>query len=551
MQSSQGTPILILREGTQRTTGKDAQRVNIMAARTIAESVRSTLGPRGMDKMLVDSLGDVVITNDGVTILKEIDVEHPAAKMVIEVAKTQEDEVGDGTTTAVVLAGELLKRAEELLDQGIHPTLIARGYRLAAEKAKEVITETAIPVGTGDEEILKKIAATAMTGKGAEVAIDKLSQITVDAVKVIAEESEGDITTDTDFIKVEKRSGASVENTELIDGIVMDKEIVNPAMPKKIEDARILLVDSALEVKETETDAKIRITDPDMLQKFVDQEEKMLKDMVDNIVKSGANVVLCQKGIDDLAQYYLAKKGVMAIRRVKKSDLEKISKATGAKVLSDIRGISEEDLGSARSVAEKRIGDEKMIFITGCENPKAVTVLVRGGTEHVVDEVARGLEDAIRVVSVALEDGKVVSGAGAPEIGASLKLWDYAPSLGGREQLAVESFAKSLEIVPKTLAENAGIDPITSLVELKAAHERGDTSFGIDVATGKIIDMYEKGVVEPLRIKTHAISSATEVAVMLLRIDDVIASKSTGGGGGGGMPDMDEMGGMGGMGGMY
>ncbi|MFO7967022.1 MAG: thermosome subunit alpha [Archaeoglobaceae archaeon] len=551
MQSSQGTPILILREGTQRTTGKDAQRVNIMAARTIAESVRSTLGPRGMDKMLVDSLGDVVITNDGVTILKEIDVEHPAAKMVIEVAKTQEDEVGDGTTTAVVLAGELLKRAEELLDQDIHPTLIARGYRLAAEKAKDVITETAIPVSTEDEEVLKKIAATAMTGKGAEVAVEKLSQITVDAVKVIAEESEGNITTDTDFIKVEKRSGASVENTELIDGIVMDKEIVNPAMPKKVEDAKILLVDSALEVKETETDAKIRITDPDMLQKFVDQEEKMLKDMVDNIVKSGANVVLCQKGIDDLAQYYLAKKGVMAIRRVKKSDLEKISKATGAKVLSDIRGISEEDLGNARSVAEKRIGDEKMIFITGCENPKAVTVLVRGGTEHVVDEVARGLEDAIRVVAVALEDGKVVSGAGAPEIGASLKLWDYAPSLGGREQLAVEAFAKSLEIVPKTLAENAGIDPINSLVELKAAHERGDTSFGIDVATGKITDMYEKGVVEPLRIKTHAISSATEVAVMLLRIDDVIASKSTGGGGGGGMPDMDEMGGMGGMGGMY
>ncbi|MFP3910147.1 MAG: thermosome subunit alpha, partial [Archaeoglobaceae archaeon] len=505
-----------------------------------------TLGPKGMDKMLVDSLGDVVITNDGVTILKEIDVEHPAAKMVIEVAKTQEDEVGDGTTTAVVLAGELLKRAEELLDQDIHPTLIARGYRLAAEKAKEVINKTAIPVGTDDEEILKKIAATAMTGKGAEVAVDKLSQIAVDAVKVIAEESDGNITTDTDFIKIEKRSGASVENTELIDGIVMDKEIVNPAMPKKVEDAKILLVDSALEVKETETDAKIRITDPDMLQKFVDQEEKMLKDMVDNIVKSGANVVLCQKGIDDLAQYYLAKKGVMAIRRVKKSDMEKVSRATGAKVLSDIRGISAEDLGSSRSVAEKRVGDEKMVFITGCENPKAATILVRGGTEHVVDEVARGLEDAIRVVAVALEDGKVVSGAGAPEIGVSLKLWDYAPSLGGREQLAVEAFAKSLEIIPKTLAENAGIDPINSLVELKAAHERGDTSFGIDVSTGKVVDMYEKGVVEPLRIKTHALSSATEVAVMLLRIDDVIASKSTGGGGGE-MPDMEGMGGMGGM----
>ena len=544
MATLQGTPVLILKEGTQRTVGRDAQRMNITAARVIAEAVRSTLGPKGMDKMLVDSLGDVVITNDGVTILKEIDVEHPAAKMIIEVAKTQDNEVGDGTTTAVVLAGELLKRAEELLDQEIHPAIIANGYRLAAEKAIEVLNEIAIPISKDDDEVLKKIASTAMTGKGAEVAIDKLAEIAVKAVKMIAEEENGSIEVNTDYIKIEKRQGGSVEDTELVDGIVLDKEVVHPGMPKKIENAKILLLDSALEVKETEIDAKIRITDPEKLQKFIEQEEAMLKEMVDKISNAGANVLFCQKGIDDLAQYYLAKAGILAVRRVKKSDMEKLAKATGAKILTDLRDINSDDLGESAVVEERKVGDEKMVFVTGCKNPKAVTILVRGGTEHVVEEVARGIEDAVRVVACAVEDGKVVVGAGAPEIEVSLKLREWAPSLGGREQLAVEAFATALEIIPRTLAENAGIDPIDVLVELKAAHENGQVYAGVDVETGKVVDMKEKGVFEPLRVKTQAIGSATEVAVMILRIDDVIAAKGLEKekekGKGGEMPEMPE-----------
>ncbi|MBE8539997.1 thermosome subunit beta [Geoglobus acetivorans] len=546
MATLQGQPVLILKEGTQRTVGRDAQRMNILAARVIAEAVRSTLGPRGMDKMLVDSLGDVVITNDGVTILKEIDVEHPAAKMVVEIAKTQENEVGDGTTTAVVIAGELLKKAEDLLDNEIHPTIIANGYRLAAEKAMEILNEIAIDVSKDDEETLKKIAATAMTGKGAEVAINKLSEIVVKAVKQVAEEENGKIEVDTDNIKIEKRTGASVEETELIEGIVLDKEVVHPGMPKRIKDAKILVYNGALEVKETETDAKINITDPEMLQKFIEQEEKMIKDMVDKITEAGANVVFCQKGIDDLAQYYLAKAGVLAVRRVKKSDIEKIAKACGARILTDLRDISSADLGEADLVEEKKVGDEKMVFVTGCKNPKAVTVLVRGGTEHIVDEIARGLEDAIKVVAVALEDGKVVAGAGGPEIELSLRLRDWAPSLGGREQLAAEAFASALEVIPKTLAENAGLDPIDVLVELKKAHEDGKVYSGVDVDTGKVVDMKDTGVLEPLRIKTQAIESATEVAVMLLRIDDVIAAKELSKGKG----DEGDEGGMGDMGGM-
>ncbi len=525
MATLQGTPVLILKEGTQRTVGRDAQRMNIMAARVIAEAVRTTLGPRGMDKMLVDSLGDIVITNDGVTILKEIDVEHPAAKMIIEVAKAQDNEVGDGTTTAVVLAGELLKRAEEMLDQDIHPTIIANGYRMAAKKAVEVLEEIAIPVSRDDDEILKKIAMTAMTGKGAEVALEKLAEIAVKAVKTIAEEVDGKIVADTDHIKIEKRQGGAVEDTELVDGIVLDKEVVHPAMPKRVENAKILLLNSALEVKETEIDAKIRITDPEMMQKFIEQEEKMIKEMVDKIVEAGANVVFCQKGIDDLAQYYLAKAGVLAVRRVKKSDIEKLARATGARILTDLRDVKPEDLGEAKLVEERKVGDEKMVFVTGCKNPKAVTILVRGGTEHVVEEIARGIEDAVRVVACALEDGKVVAGAGAPEIEMSLRIREWAPMLGGREQLAAEAFATALEIIPKTLAENAGLDPIDVLVELKAAHEKGNKYAGVNIETGKVEDMKESGVLEPLRVKKHAIESATEVAVMILRIDDVIAAK--------------------------
>ena len=509
MATLQGTPVLILKEGTQRTVGRDAQRMNIMAARVIAEAVKSTLGPKGMDKMLVDSLGDVVITNDGVTILKEMDVEHPAAKMIIEVAKTQENEVGDGTTTAVVLAGELLKRAEELLDQDIHPTVIARGYRLASTKALEILDEIAMEINVEDEETLGKIAATAITGKHAEYAVEHLSKLVVQAVKRVAEKVEGGYKVDEDNIKIEKRHGGSVTDTELVDGIVIDKEVVHPGMPKRIKNAKIAVLKAALEVKETETDAEIRITDPEQLQKFIEQEEKMLKEMVDKISSVGANVVFCQKGIDDLAQYYLAKAGILAVRRVKQSDIEKIAKATGARILTDFRDIKAEDLGEADIVEEKKVGDENMIFIRGCKNPKAVTILVRGGTEHVVDEVERSLTDAVKVCKAALESGKVVPGGGAPEIEVSLRLKQWTPSLGGREQLAAEAFAATMEIIPRALAENAGLDPIDILVELRRAHEEGKTTYGLNVFEGKVVCMKDAGVLEPLRVKKQAISSAT------------------------------------------
>ncbi len=529
MATLQGQPVLILKEGTQRTVGRDAQRLNIMAARVIAEAVRSTLGPKGMDKMLVDSLGDVVITNDGVTILKEMDVEHPAAKMIIEVAKTQEDEVGDGTTTAVVLAGELLKRAEELLDQDIHPSIIARGYRLACEKAMEILNELAVDINVDDVDTLKKVAATAITGKHAEYAVDHLSSIVVDAVRKVAEERGGKYYVDDDAIKLEKKQGGSVEDTELVDGIVLDKEVVHPGMPRRVENAKIAVLKAALEVKETETDAEIRITDPEMLQKFIEQEEKMLKDMVDTLANAGANVVFCQKGIDDLAQYYLAKAGILAVRRVKQSDIEKLAKATGAKVLTDLRDISSEDLGEAELVEERKVGDEKMVFVTGCKNPKAVTILIRGGTEHIVDEVERSLTDSIKVVKAALEDGKVVAGGGAPETELSLRLRQWAPTLGGREQLSAEAFANALEIIPRSLAENAGLDPIDIIVELRKAHENGEKYAGVNVFSGKVENMKELGVLEPLRIKKQAVSSATEAAIMILRIDDVIAAKGISG----------------------
>jgi thermosome len=539
MVTLHGQPVLILKEGTQRTVGRDAQRLNITAAKVIAEAVKSTLGPKGMDKMLVDSLGDVVITNDGVTILKEMDVEHPAAKMIIEVAKTQEDEVGDGTTTAVVLAGELLKRAEELLDQEIHPTVIARGYRLAAAKAIEVLENIATKIDVEDEEKLRKIAATAITGKHAEYAVDYLADLAVKTVKTVAEKTEAGYEVDIDNVKLEKRQGGGIEDTQMVQGIVIDKEVVHPSMPKRVKDAKIAVLKSALEVKETETDAEIRITDPEMLQRFIEQEEKMLKDMVDTLVNAGANVVFCQKGIDDLAQYYLAKAGVLAVRRVRQSDIDKIAKATGAKILTDLRDVKPEDLGAAELVEERKIGDEKMVFIEGCKNPKAVTILIRGGTEHIVDEVERSLTDALKVTKVAIESGYVVAGGGAPETEVSLKLKQWATSLGGREQLAAEAFATALEVIPRALAENAGLDPIDILVEIRKAHEEGRTSYGVNVFTGKIEDMEEKGVLEPLKVKKQAISSATDVAIMILRIDDVIAAKGMESSKGGGGEDFD------------
>ncbi|MFQ6051920.1 MAG: thermosome subunit alpha [Candidatus Hydrothermarchaeota archaeon] len=528
-----GKPVLILPEGTSRYIGRDAMRTNILAARIIAEAVRTTLGPRGMDKMLVDSLGDITITNDGVTILKDIDVEHPAAKMMVEVAKTQDDEVGDGTTTAVVLGGELLKRAEELLDQNIHATVIASGYRQAAEKANEILENMAIDISIDDEETLKKVAMTAMTGKGAESAKDHLAKLVVKAVKHVAEEVDGKYEIDPDDIKVEKKEGGSISDTELIEGIVIDKERVHPRMPKTVKNAKIALINAAIEVKDTETDAEIRITDPTQLKAFLDEEEKMLKDMVDKIKKSGANVVFCQKGIDDMAQHFLAKENIFAVRRVKKSDMEKLAKATGASIVNSLDDLTPEDLGEAGFVEEKKIAGEEMVFVTECKYPKAVTLFIRGGTEHVVDEVERGVNDAIRVVESAIEDKKVVPGGGAPEIEVARGLRDYAESVGGREQLAITAFSDAIDIIPRTLAENAGLDSIDTLVELRSAHEKGGPNLGLDAFTGKPTDMVKEGVLEPLRTKTQGIKSASEAAIMILRIDDVIAAskKETGGGG--------------------
>jgi archaeal chaperonin len=517
-------PIFILPEGTKRNTGRNAQRNNIMAAKLVAETVRTTLGPKGMDKMLVDSLGDVVVTNDGVTILEEMHIEHPAAKMLVAVAKTQENEVGDGTTTAAVLAGELLRKGEELLDMEIHPTVIVKGYTLAAEKAHEVLLELSEDLDDTDLTILKKIATTAMTGKGAESSKDKLSEIVVKAVQQILEKDRHGVSIDQDNIKVEKKVGGSTEDTELVEGIVLDKERVHPGMPKIVSNARIALIDSPLEIRNTETDAKIQITDPSQIQAFLNMEEKLIRDMIDQVTKSGATVVLCQKGIDDMAQHFLSKKGVFAARRVKKSDMEKLARATGGKIVSNLTDLSAEDLGKAGIVEEKKVGDEMMTFVKDCKNAKSVTILVRGGTDHVVDETERGIKDAIGVIIAALKEKKVVAGAGSTEIELARRLRAYSDTLSGREQLAVRAFADTMEVIPRTLAENAGLDPIDVLAELKSAHEKGRKWAGINVFTGKVMDAWQEGVIEPLKIKTQAVSSATEVATMILRIDDVIAS---------------------------
>lgn len=521
--AQQVQPIFILPEGTQRTIGRQAQRANIGAAKLVAETVRTTLGPKGMDKMIVDSLGDVTITNDGVTILEEMQIEHPAAKMIVEVAKTQEDEVGDGTTTAVVIAGELLKKAENLIDEEIHPTVIAKGYRMASDKAIEILNEIAKPITEKDEETLKKIAITAMTGKGAESAKEKLAKLAVKAVKAIIDKENGKLVIDTDNIKLEKKVGGSVEDTELVEGVVLDKERVHSGMPRSVKNAKIALIDSAIEIKSTEVDAKIQITDPAQMQAFLDQEEKMLREMVEKIAKTQANVVFCQKGIDDLAQHFLAKHGIYAVRRVKKSDMEALARATGATIITNLDDLSEKDLGRAGLVEEVKVGDEEMTFVRDCPNARAVTILIRGGTEHVVDEVKRAMEDAIGDVGASLKYGKIVAGGGAPEIEVARKLAKFAESLSGREQLAVRSFAEAIEIIPKTLAENAGIDPIDIITELKANHDKGNIWAGIDVFNSKVVDSWEVGVLEPLKIKTQAISSAAEAAIMILRIDDVIA----------------------------
>ena len=551
----QGQSIIILKEGTARDRGKGAQYNNIAAARAVADAVRSTLGPRGMDKMLVDSLGDVTITNDGVTILKEIEVEHPAAKMLVEVAKTQDQEAGDGTTTAVILAGELLKESEALLEANVNPTTIAKGFQLAVARAVDILKEIAFPVKPDDKEALRHIAATAMVGRSIGDAKDYLADLAVRAIMAVSEEVAGERRADVDNVKVEKKHGGAIMDTELVDGIVLDKERVHPRMPQRVENAKIALLNRALEVKKTEVSEEIRIRDPSKLSAFLQEEERTMKGYVDTIKKAGANVVVCQKGIDDLVQHYLAKEGIYAVRRAKESDMEKLTRATGGRVVTALEDLGTKDLGHAKVVEERKVGDDDMTYITGCKNPKAVSVLIRGGTEHVVEEVERILHDALRVVGLAVEDGTALAGGGAADIEVALRLRDYAPSMGGREQLAIEAFAKALEVVPWTLAENAGLNMIDTLINLKAAHEgKKGSSIGIDVYSGKPQDMRKAHVIEPLRVKTQAYESATEVATMILRIDDVIASRRTegpkGGEGGhehGGMPP--GMGGMGGMGG--
>jgi thermosome len=523
------TPVLVLKEGTQREKGKGAQINNIAAAKAVADAVRSSLGPRGMDKMLVDSMGDVVITNDGVTILKEIDIEHPAAKMVVEVAKTQDEEVGDGTTTAVILAGELLKKSEDLIEQNVHPSIIAGGYRMAADKSIEVLSRVAKKIDIKDEKLLREIAATAMISKSIGSHRDMLAKIAVNSVTMIAEKTEdGSWSIDEDNIQITKKQGAGIADSELIPGVIIDKERVHPGMPRNVKKAKIALLDSAIEVKKTEIDAKIEITDPAQLQAFLKEEENMLSDMVAMVKKSGANVLFCQKGIDDLAQHYLAKEGIYTIRRVKKSDMEKLAKATGATVVSKIDELRKGDLGSASEVYENKIGDDEMTFVTGCRNPKAVSVLLRGGTEHVVDELDRSFEDAISVVAVAIEDGKMVSGGGSTATEIALALREFAASIGGREQIAIDAFAEAVEVIPRTLAENAGLDPIDTLIDLRKEHKKGRKSVGVNVFTGKLSDMMRGNVIEPIRVGTQAIQSATDAAVMILRIDDVIASKGSG-----------------------
>ncbi|MDQ1279585.1 MAG: archaeal chaperonin [Thermoproteota archaeon] len=518
-------PILILKEGSSRRRGKEAQLANISAAKIVADVVKATLGPRGMDKMLVDGLGDITITNDGHEILKEIDVQHPAAKMIVEVAKTQDDEVGDGTTTAVILSGELLKRAEELLDKNIHATTIVAGYRKAAEEAIKVLREISVDVNIDDRETLKKIALTSMRGKIIGIARDHFADISIDAVRQVAEKKAGKMTADKDDIQIVKKTGKSLFDTELVRGIIVDKEVIHPDMPKKVEDAKIALLDCPLEIEKTEMDAEIRIRDPLQMKAFLEEESRMLREMVDKVTKAGANVVLCQRGIDDMAQHFLAKKGVMAVRRIKASDMEKLAKATGGKVVTNLEDLKVDDLGLAKLAEERRIGEDKLVFVEGCKNPKAVAILIRAGLERLVDEAERALNDALCVIVDVVKENKIVAGGGAIEAELSKKIHEYSAKVGGREQLAIEAYADALEVIPTTLAENAGLDPIDILVALRAAHEKTNGLWrGLNAFSGEIVDMMKEGVIEPLSVKEQAIKSALEATSMILRIDDVIAA---------------------------
>ncbi|MEM2896404.1 MAG: thermosome subunit beta [Candidatus Bathyarchaeia archaeon] len=525
MESEQvGIPVLILKEGTTRAKGKEAQHANIMAAKVIAEAVKTSLGPKGMDKMLVESFGDITITNDGATILKEMDVQHPAAKMLVEVAKTMDNEVGDGTTSAVVLAGELLRKAEGLIEKDIHPTIVVDGYKGASEKALEFLSEIASKCSPSDRSVLKKIAMTSMGSKAVAEYRDYLAELAVEAVLRVSEKLDGAYRADLDDIKLEKKAGESITDTKLIQGIALDKEVVHASMPKRIEDARIALLNCAIEIEKTEFDAKINIERPDQLKAFMDEESRMIEEMIDRIVKARANFVVTQKGIDDLAQFLLAKKGIMAVRRAREKDLEKLAKATGGRMVTDLKDLSEKDLGYAKLVEERKLGEDKWTFIEGCKDPKAVTILIRGGSEKVVEEAERSLHDALCVVKDVVQDARIVSGGGAVEAEIALRLRRWAESLSGKEQLAALAYAEALETIPTTLAENAGLDPIDMIVELRARHEKGEISAGIDVFRGKVESMDKLDVLEPYAVKDQTINSATEAAMMILRIDDVIAA---------------------------
>ena len=549
--SGANMPVVLLKDGASQTKGKEAQKNNISAAKIIADIVHTSLGPRGMDKMLVDSLGDVTITNDGATILKEIDVQHPAAKMLVEIAKSTDNEVGDGTTSAVVLAGALLDQAESLLLQEVHPTVIVDGYRKAANKAKQYIKEIADEVASDDKPTLLKIAKTSMQTKLVRKDSDKLADIVVKSVLAVSEKSGNNHTVDIDDIKVEKKSGGSIPDSSILQGIVLDKEVVHSGMPKKVADAKIALVNTALEISKTETDAKINISNPQQMKSFLDEENKMLKNMVDKIIGSGATVAFCQKGVDDMAQHYLSKAGLLVVRRVKESDLTKLAKATGGRIITNLDDLFEKDLGTAELVQEKKIEEDRWVFVEGCKHPKSVTLLLRAGSQRVVDEVERSVHDALMVVGDIMKLPSVVAGGGAPETFAATKIRNWAKSLEGREQLAVEKFAEALEAIPLSLSENAGMDPIDTLTTLRSRQLKGHKSTGIDVMKGKVSDMKSSDIIEPLLVKNQIISSAAEAACMILRIDDVIATAKSAGpppGAEGGMPP--GMGGMGGMGGM-
>jgi len=520
-----GVPVLILKEGTTRTTGREALRQNIMVAKAISEAIKTTLGPKGMDKMLIDSLGDITVSNDGATILDEIDVQHPIAKLLVEISKAQDDEVGDGTTTAVVLAGELLKEAEKLLLKNIHPTVIISGFKKAEEKAMELLRQRAIKVDLDDFETLKKVAMTAMHGKAVSAVREYLAEMAVKAVKQIAEKRGDEWVADIDYVQLIKKQGGSLRDSQLVYGVIIDKEVVHPGMPKRVEKAKIALLNCPLEVEKTEIDAEIRISDPTQMQAFLEEEERLLREMVDKIASVGANVVFCQKGIDDMAQHFLAKRGILAVRRVKKSDMEKLARATGARIVTKVEDLTPDDLGEAELVEERKVAEEKMVFVEGCKNPRAVSILIRGGLEKVVDEAERSLIDALSVVADVVEEPYIWPGGGAPEAELAKELREYAVKVGGREQLAIEAFASALESIPRTLAENAGLDAVDILAELRSAHEKPDGwRYGVDVFSGKVTDMMALGVIEPLAVKVHAIRSATEAAAMILRIDDIIAA---------------------------